>query len=410
MAAAASVAGRRLPRLALYLPLRLARKVPGPSGGGASAIAGRELPPPLVFAGVEVSLRDLGADDAERAASVDLLARAGFDAVVRIDTSIHPSGVRSASRSAAAMASRSVSDHLESFARQLEAVSGLGGGVAHVTVDCRGGCDSGDAGHRRNRAVPFVWNEDTALEYVLGAVPLSARFLEDHPFIGERGNETDGMGGSPSHLTGITHEYYDASNATATTTGNAGGSRVLLNNLDITRHLLEILPPLRLSMDDASGRHPYHRDSSAMTNEGTNDNHGDEAEAFCLEVLPHIDLIRTKAAAAPIAPPASLDQPRKDRNASASETTTDTAFCIPPHRASLWKDLWTRKEARGVQEVAMILEDSDFYGNQGNLVAATSETRAEEQDENERERRLNGFAREIHGCFEHWSSGFSPTS
>jgi len=314
-----------------------------------------------LFAGVEASLLELGSDAAERRGSCEVLENAGLELIVNIDASIPSSKVDAnnvivtasplpvsvpMSPSKSPSLSRFVSDRIRSFESQIEAVSDLGTVVSHI--NCH------EYNNNRAAAIP-CWNKETALDYLLHVVPLSARFLEEHPHIGRNGNETDIMGGSPPHLTGISHEVTASASAFR-------GMQLQTQMLDCpstTLELLEVLPPVRLSMDDAalsSGYHPrfgrgYGGDSSNKDIDiDIEDQKLDEmdAETFSLEILPHIDLVRTTLRRISTLP--SLDE-------EPNNTADDLDPAEEPHASSVWKEVWARKASRGVHQVSMIVDD-----------------------------------------------------
>ena len=237
------------------------------------------------FAGVEMALAELGRDEIEQRASADAIRSSDLQLIV--DISSAPSITSSTTQSLS-----SPLDHARVFESQLRGISALGDVVSHVNCT-----QSGD-----NR-----WDVATSAEYLGEVLPLSAQFLEDHPYIGRRGRETDIMGGSPHHLTGVSHET------------NARG---VLHHPDTVRELMEILPPIRITSDiqqwhDSCG-YQWGFGGDAM------DGDDDEEEALRVEIVPHIDHIR-----------AGLGR----------ET-------VAPHD-ELWKFVWGRKAKRGVEQVTI---------------------------------------------------------
>ena len=250
------------------------------------------------FAGLELSLADLDINEDDdvmmkQKASADAINSQGLQLIVNISsvpsiTSTTPS---------------SPLDHVRTFESQLNLVSDLGDVVSHVNCT-----ESGD-----NR-----WSVATSAEYLGEVLPLSAQFLEDHPHIGRYGRETDIMGGSPHHLTGISHET------------NAVG---MLHHPDVVRDLMEILPPMRIASDiqcwhDVCGyQWGFHGDDAKCP-----DNNGvgcDELEALRTDIVPHVDHLRARMIGKTLAPEA-----------------------IAPHE-ELWRFIWSRKAMRDVDQVTI---------------------------------------------------------
>lgn len=245
------------------------------------------------FAGVEMSLADLldggGGDDMKLKASADAIRSQGLQLIVNISSvpsitsTIIPSPL----------------DHVRTFESKLHHVSALGDVVSHINCT-----ESGD-----NR-----WDVATAAEYLGEVLPLSAQFLEDHPHIGQYGRETDIMGGSPHHLTGISHET------------NALG---ILHHPDLVRDLMEILPPIRITSDiqqwhDVKG-YQWGIDRNAIRGNSS----GNDSEALKVEIVPHVDHIRAGMIGETLSPDA-----------------------IAPHK-ELWRFVWSRKAKRAVEQVTI---------------------------------------------------------
>eukprot|EP00536_Pseudo-nitzschia_multiseries_P019324 jgi/Psemu1/60089/gm1.60089_g len=453
--ASTPVARLRVPRLALYLPLRLTTALSNAHDNATSMSSGlpailesiRQLnnSDPIsrhnsshegfstngLFVGVEASLLELGSDSAERRESCEALRSANLELIVDIDASIPASKINSTATaptvsSPSSSSSRFVRDRVRSFESQLDAVSDLGTVVSHI--NCRErehehndpGTATQSSGHTdtntdKNTAKPrsSYWNEDAALNYLVHALPLSARFLEDHPHVGRNGNETDVMGGSPPHLTGISHEITTRSQ-----------SRGMLDRPGTIRNLLEVLPPIRLSMDDAVLATVYscrYHPSFGRVNDRSCDGDSVEedeakAEAFSLEILPHIDLVRTTPGRiSSLSPLSSETKDGAVLSASAVEPHT--------HASSVWKEVWARKASRGVNQVFMILDDDDgggggdllqHTGDVGDATATATATRTESRDtcnnnnnnngSNQGMQRLMDSARNLHELFEDWSA------
>eukprot|EP00533_Pseudo-nitzschia_delicatissima_P001742 CAMPEP_0116113068 /NCGR_PEP_ID=MMETSP0327-20121206/19311_1 /TAXON_ID=44447 /ORGANISM="Pseudo-nitzschia delicatissima, Strain B596" /LENGTH=302 /DNA_ID=CAMNT_0003606401 /DNA_START=97 /DNA_END=1005 /DNA_ORIENTATION=- len=287
---------RILPKLALCAPLR---SVVALKGQSELFLGCQRLD--NGFSGVEASLDDLGADGQEQRGSAQLIEEEGLELIINLDAECP-----------------------RSFESQLDAISNLGRVVTHVNCRCGDG----------------KMDQDAALDFLLHVLPLSAEFLEDHSHIGRHGNETDVMGGAPNHLTGISHE-----------------TRGMLHNLDTTRDLLEVVPPLRLTMDLSSWQHK----SSCE----------DDDESLSVEIVPHIDLIRTKA---------SLIDDNYDPHLGAHQ--------------SLWETVWTRKANRGVEQLYMMLDSGccDAY------------LLYHEEKYWSRIQRLNRAANSIHQYYNDWST------
>ncbi len=251
------------------------------------------------FAGVEMALADLGRDEIEQRASADAIRSNDLQLIVDI------SSAPSIASSSTARSPSSPLDHARAFESQLRRTSVLGDVVSHVNCT-----ESGD----------ICWDVATSAEYLGEVLPLSAQFLEDHPHIGRYGRETDIMGGSPHHLTGISHET---------------NGRGVLHHPDAVRELMEILPPIRITSDiqqwhDSCGYQWGFGGDAAMVGDD------DEEEALAIEIVPHIDHIR-----------AGLGR----------ET-------VAPHD-ELWKFVWGRKAKRGVEQVTITPALRVFDTNNG---------------------------------------------
>lgn len=270
------IAGGMLPRLAIFVSRSSApRRWELPTFVDAVKTSG--------FDGVEIALADLGGDEIQQKASADAIRSSELQLIVDI----------SSAQSIATQSPPSPLDHVKTFESQLHGISALGDVVSHVNCT-----QSGD--HR--------WDVAASAEYLGEVLPLSAQFLEDHRHIGRHGRETDIMGGSPHHLTGISHET------------NARG---ILRHHNVVRDLMEILPPIRITSDIQQ----WHDTCGYQWGFGGNDD--DEIDALRIEVVPHIDHIR-----------ASLIGTSLGR-----ET-------IAPHD-ELWRFVWGRKAKRGVEQVTI---------------------------------------------------------
>lgn len=247
------------------------------------------------FAGVEMALADLGRDEIEQRASADAIRSSHLQLIVDL------SSAPSITSTSTTQSLSSPLDHARAFESQLRRISALGDVVSHV--NCTGSGDS-------------RWDVATSAEYLGEVLPLSAQFLEDHPYIGRYGRETDIMGGSPHHLIGISHET------------NARG---VLHHPDAVRELMEILPPIRITSDIQQ----WHDSCGYQWGFG-GDGDCDEVEALTIEIVPHIDHIR-----------AGLGR----------ET-------IAPHD-ELWKFVWGRKAKRGVEQVTITPTLRGFDTNNG---------------------------------------------
>ena len=247
------------------------------------------------FAGVEMALADLGRDEIEQRASADAIRSSDLQLIVDL------SSAPSITSTSTTQSLSSPLDHARAFESQLRRISALGDVVSHVNCT-----QSGDS----------RWDVATSAEYLGEVLPLSAQFLEDHPYIGRYGRETDIMGGSPHHLTGISHET------------NARG---VLHHPDAVRELMEILPPIRITSDIQQ----WHDSCGYQWGFG-GDGDYDEVEAHTIEIVPHIDHIR-----------AGLGR----------ET-------IAPHD-ELWKFVWGRKAKRGVEQVTITPALRGFDTNNG---------------------------------------------
>ena len=308
---------------------------------------------------------------------------------------------------------------VKAFEKQLLAISDLGGVVAHI--NCRG---FGSTSHNKsccssNRNPSFhedredslqrksaPWDEQTTLDYLLDVLPLSAKFLEDHPHIGKSGNETDVMGGSPHHLTGISHE--------TTVRGSFGSDddgRVcdagMLHHPSAVRYLLEVIPPLRLTMNlsawhDVCG-YPWGLQQQNPDN--------DEAEALSVEIVPHIDLIRTRTSLFPETKQKSTSndsvspQVDHDDNSNCSVQTINH-HCV---HQTMWEDVWTRKTNRGVERLLMTLEDDGDELRNETKITEKDDQHSEQQNVcakkyTQRIKRLSDSANRIHRYYTMYST------
>jgi hypothetical protein len=439
-AAAARIAHAHAPRLALFAPLRSsatatteALKLRRDSGGGGVVSAqllafvnsllhlndtykhynhdnnnsnnNNNNKIGLLFSGVEASLADLGRDGTEQRESAELIQKSGLELLVNIDVNdnvnvddnVDATTICSAVVSSSSSSRRAL-EFVKSFESQLRAVSNLGGVVSHV--NCRG--SDSDCNYSAAQQSVLWWDEDKTLEYLLEVLPLSAQFLEDHPYIGRNGNETDVMGGSPHHLIGISHENIGRSDM-GNGIGNGNGNG-MLHHPAIARNLLEVVPPLRLTMDLSS----WHEDcgfpwGSSVNNNNNNgdddDDDDDEAEALSVEIVPHIDLIRTKTSLLSICD--------NNNNNNDNNNPADNDRYRRTHQ-SLWEDVWTRKANRGVEQLFMTLGDD---GDATTTVNDTIVAGNNDSDDNENEsftlrrvKRLGDSANCIHQFYDSWSS------
>ena len=243
------------------------------------------------FSGIEISLADLGDNDDEMKllASVDAIRSKELQLIVNI----------SSAPTITTATPPSTLEHVQAFESQLHRVTTLGDVVLHINCT-----ESGD-----NR-----WDVATSAEYLGEVLPLSAQFLEANPHIGRYGRETDIMGGSPHHLTGISHET---------------NCRGVLHHPNVARDLMEIFPPIRITSDI----HQWHNACGYQWGFGGGDaehvdrcSGDDELEALKVEVVPHIDYIR-----------ASMIGKTLESDA------------IAPH-TDLWRLVWSRKAKRGVDQ------------------------------------------------------------
>ena len=350
------------PKLALFAPLRSA----GSSTLPAFIADLRQLRQKETFvSGVEVSIEDLGADGTERRESAQLIQESGFDLLVNVD--INRDGKIGMENIGAGSSSSISSKMVQSFASHLVKVSDLGDIVSHINFRSFGTRRVRRAEATNN--LTQMWDDDVALEYLLDVLPLSAQFLEDHPYIGNRGNEIDVMGGSPDHLTGISHETTAFRHNIDSVESNDIG---ILHNPTIVRHLLETIPPLRLTMD-LSSWHDVHGYPWGYSTDV------DEAEALSVEIVPHIDLIRTRTSLL------------SDCYTNKKVNSTRSDQFLRTHQ-SMWKEVWTRKTNRGVKEVYMTVEDDGYE----------STAEFEENSYTSRMERLRDSIRAIRQCYDSW--------
>ena len=254
-----------------------------------------------LFAGIEISLPDLGADEVEHNASVNFLQSQDLQLVADI-SSTNDVAITDFTQ-------QSPSHHIKAFESQLHHISKLGDTVKHINLT-KSGLEE--------------WDITTAAEYLAEVLALSAQFLEDHPHMGRYGRETDIMGGSPHHLTGITHE-----------TNKKG----ILYHPHRAVQLMEILPPLRITASNIQQwREPCgYRWGFAGGGNENNDTDDDGSKTLKVDIVPHIDHIRASIIDN-IGESSSLD-----RNILAANE-------------ELWGYVWDRKAKRGVEQV-MITPD-----------------------------------------------------
>ena len=229
--------------------------------------------------GVQLSLSELGRDSAEQKESSTALMALGLSLIVDIQSLPCSTSFRNGN-------DNNIVNYINAFESQLLSVDALDNVVTHINC-----CHSGD----------HLWDIATAAEYLGNILPLSAQYLENHPHIGRCGREVDIMGGSPPHLTGISHM-----------TGVG-----ILNTLEQTHELLEILPPLRMTM-------AADIQNSVLSDDG-NTNKDYAISMFKAEFTPHFDHICWGGAAA-------------------------------KNSEILWKQVWSRKATRGVEEMSVTLD------------------------------------------------------
>lgn len=163
------------------------------------------------FAGIELSLGDLGPDAAARDAAVGAIGERGLRAIIGAYSGwVDYEG---------AWARAAPGAHLRTLAAQLDAVAALPPGVvAHVNV--HGGCDT--------------WDEATARGFLAEASGLAAEFLEKCPSVGAAHRARDAVGSAPAHPRGVSFETHRG--------------RCLFSPWATLRYL-ERVEPLRLTAD-----------------------------------------------------------------------------------------------------------------------------------------------------------------
>ena len=107
--------------------------------------------------------------------------------------------------------------------------------------------------------------------------------------------------------------------------------------------------------------------------------HVDEAEALSVEIVPHIDLIRTRTSLL------------SDCYTNKRVNSTRSDQFLRTHQ-SMWKEVWTRKTNRGVKEVYMTVEDDGYE----------STAEFEENSYTSRMERLRDSIRAIRRCYDSW--------
>ena len=267
------------------------------------------------FAGVEISLAGLlgdgGSGDMKQKALADAIKSQGLQLIVNISSVPSITSATPASRL----------DHVRTFESQIQHVSALGDVVSHINCT-----ESGD-----NR-----WDVATSAEYLGEVLPLSAQFLEENPHIGQYGRETDIMGGSPHHLTGISHET---------------NGRGMLHHPDVVRDLMEILPPIRITSDIQQWHDICGYQWGFGRNEIRGDDSSEELEALKVEIVPHVDHIRASMIGGTLA------------------IVPDDA--IAPQE-QLWRFVWSRKAKRGVEQVTITPDlrsgSASDIASEGNLL------------------------------------------
>lgn len=282
-----------------------------------------------------MSLELLGADNFEQKETCQMIQEHGLQLLIDLDIPNESN-------------QQSNTDLVRSFESQLMTIANLGIPIAHIN------CKSTGNG----------WHEESALDYLLEILPLSAEFLEAHPHIGKDGNETDIMGGAPNHLTGISHQ-----------------TRGMLRHPRVVREVLEIIPPLRLTMDLSR----WHQECGyAWGSPDMNNGNENEEEVLSIEIVPHIDLIRTKISLSSQIHTYALDGGLVDND--------------PYLRTNqfLWEAVWTRKRKRGVKQLYITLDDSTDEIVQCN--------RSENQEYLSRIDRLADAATAIHQYYNDWST------
>ena len=163
------------------------------------------------FAGVEMSLNDLGGDDVERKATCKAIADHGLRLILGLYSGwVDYEGPWEAATPDA---------HLATLEKQFDAAAALPTAtLAHVNVHA--GCDS--------------WAEDVAGPFLSRSLGLGAQFLEAHPHVGAGVRSKDGLGGDPKHLQGVSFETHRG--------------RCLFAPFGTMRYL-DYIEPLRLTAD-----------------------------------------------------------------------------------------------------------------------------------------------------------------
>ena len=337
-------ATRILPKLAVYAPLKQVSPSSSLKQNQASLrqtlqnlqakSSGASCNTPL-FSGVEASLDHLGADGVEQKETCQMIQEHGLEVLINLDIPNESN-------------QQSNTDLVRSFESQLITIANFGIPIAHINC----------------KSIGNSWHEQSALDYLLEILPLSAEFLEAHPHIGKDGNETDIMGGAPNHLTGISHQ-----------------TRGMLRHPRVVREVLEIIPPLRLTMDLSRWHQECGYAWGSSDKDGGNEN---EEEVLSIEIVPHIDLIRTKTLLLSQIYKNALDGGLVDND--------------PYLRTNqfLWEAVWARKGKRGVKQLYIALDD------------ATNEIGQYNSSENEeylsRIDRLADAATTIHQYYDDWST------
>ena len=147
------------------------------------------------------------------------------------------------------------------------------------------------------------------IDFYSDVLSTSAQFLEEHSYIGKYGRETDIMGNSPHHLTGISHD-----------TLHHG----IFGTPSLTREMLEVLPPFRLT----ASIWEWYRDCMHWGHDGNVYEGEDTEEVLQVEIVPHFDHIHVLYG-------------------------NDLEKECKVAQRELWYKVWSRKATRNVEEVSI---------------------------------------------------------
>ncbi|GFH59614.1 predicted protein [Chaetoceros tenuissimus] len=188
---------------------------------------------------------------------------------------------------------------IDNFNLQLDQISSLGNIVTHIN------CKPCFEQHEISKKSLSKEN----IEFYSDVLSTSAQFLEEHSYIGKYGRETDIMGNSPHHLTGISHDILQPG---------------IFGTPSLTRDMLEVLPPFRLT----ASIWEWYRDCMYWGHDGVVCDGEDTEEVLEVEIVPHLDHIHVLYG-------------------------NDLKEECKVAQRELWSKVWSRKATRNVEEVSI---------------------------------------------------------